>query len=106
PLRDRPEDIAILAAHFARKYSRPNQPAPEITPEAMKILLDCPWPGNVRQLENAIERSCVTARNGIIGVENLPPDVGGKIGGMSELTIDLTRPLGDQLNELTAKFEE
>jgi len=72
----------------------------------MEILLSCTWPGNVRQLENAIERACVTAREGVIGVTNLPPDVGGKAPVASDSRIDLATPLTDQLASLTAAFEE
>ncbi|MFL5331100.1 MAG: sigma-54-dependent transcriptional regulator [Gemmataceae bacterium] len=106
PLRERPEDIPLLAAHFARKYARANQPPPDIEPDAMEILLNCPWPGNVRQLENAVERACVTARNGIITTANLPSDVGGRTLVTPDFAVDLTRPLTDQLNELTSRFEE
>ena len=107
PLRERPEDIPLLAEHFCQKYARPGQPPPQVTPEAMQVLLRCPWPGNVRQLENAIERACVTARDGMIGPEHLPPDVGHKGGeSKSPFQVDLTRPLTDQLAEITRAFEE
>src|SRR5262249_33124189 len=75
PLRERPEDVALLAAHFTQKYARSGQPPYQIAPEAMEALLACSWPGNIRQLENAIERGCVTARDGVIRVENLPTEV-------------------------------
>jgi len=44
----------LLATHFAQKYSRPGQNAYQVSPEAMQGLLAYRWPGNVRQLENAI----------------------------------------------------
>lgn len=106
PLRDRLEDIPLLASHFARKYARPNHAPPEITPEAMDVLLSCTWPGNVRQLENAIERACVTAREGVIGIASLPPDVGGKGPSAADAPIDLDTPLTAQLAAITAAFEE
>ena len=107
PLRDRPEDIALLATHFIQKYARSSQSPPQISPEAMEILLRCPWPGNVRQLENAIERACVTARNELIRPENLPPDVGRRTDAKPHpLQADLSRSLPEQLTELTAAFEE
>ena len=107
PLRDRPEDIPLLAEHFCQKYARPGQPSPQITPDAMQVLLKSAWPGNVRQLENAIERACVTARDGQIGPEHLPPDIGHKGGeSKSPFQVDLTRPLTDQLAEITRAFEE
>ena len=107
PLRERTEDIPVLAAHFCQKFSRPGQAPPTISPEAMDVLLKCAWPGNVRQLENAIERACVTARDGVIDAKNLPPDVGRRTDGKSSpFQVDLTRPLPDQLAEITAEFEK
>jgi DNA-binding NtrC family response regulator len=106
PLRQRLEDIPLLAAHFAEKYARPGQPSLQIGPEAMELLLAYHWPGNVRQLENALERACVTARDGTIRPENLPGDVARPAPRGDALPIDLSRPLPDQLAELTAKFEE
>ena len=65
PLRERPEDIPLLAAHFVQKFSRPGTPPKTISPEAMEALLQHRWPGNIRELENAIERACVTTRDDI-----------------------------------------
>ncbi len=60
PLIERPEDIPLLAAHFTQKFSRPGAPPKAISPEAMELLLQHRWPGNIRELENAIERATVT----------------------------------------------
>jgi DNA-binding NtrC family response regulator len=106
PLRERPEDIRLLAAHFCQQFARPGQPPLEISPEAMDVLLKCPWPGNVRQLENAIERACVTAREGVIRPQNLPTDVNRRPDVKHPFHVDLSRTLPDQLAELTAAFEE
>jgi DNA-binding NtrC family response regulator len=107
PLRDRPEDIPLLVAHFCQKYARQGQPPANVSPEAMEVLLKCPWPGNVRQLENAIERAAVTARDGIITTKNLPPDVGYRPEGKQHpFQVDLSRSLPDQLAEITAEFEK
>jgi DNA-binding NtrC family response regulator len=105
PLRERPEDITLLATHFSEKYARPNQ-RPQILPEAMELLLACDWPGNVRQLENAIERASVTAKNGVIGPKQLPPEITERIQGRGSLTVDISRSLTEQLSELTSTFEE
>jgi DNA-binding NtrC family response regulator len=106
PLRDRSMDVPLLAAHFAKKYARPNQPPPEISPETMELLLACSWPGNIRQLENAIECACVTARDGVIRPNNLPSDVARRTPGSAAVSVDLARPLTEQLGELSASFEE
>jgi DNA-binding NtrC family response regulator len=109
PLRDRMEDIPLLAAHFAQRYSRGKIP-PEIDAEAMRVLLEFNWPGNVRQLENAMERACLTARDGVIHTNDLPPDTmragDGTPGKVNPFSVDLERSLPEQLSEITAKFEE
>jgi DNA-binding NtrC family response regulator len=73
PLRRRREDIPLLTAHFLDKYAEENKrKVKEITPEAMRILMDCSWPGNVRELENTIERAVVLCTSERIGPELLP----------------------------------
>ena len=107
PLRDRPEDVPLLASHFVQRYARAGSPPPEVSPEAMQLLLNYPWPGNVRQLENAIERACVTAREGVIRPAHLPPDVSKEVPARtSQMQVDLARFLPEQLAEMTAAFEE
>ncbi|MCX7822982.1 MAG: sigma-54 dependent transcriptional regulator [Syntrophobacterales bacterium] len=60
PLRERKEDIPLLVRHFLEKYSeREKKPVNSIAPDAMKLLLEYDWPGNVRQLENAISHAVV-----------------------------------------------
>ncbi|HEV3238227.1 MAG TPA: sigma-54 dependent transcriptional regulator, partial [Gemmataceae bacterium] len=75
PLRERVEDIPLLATHFAEKYARPGEQAKGISPQAMDTLLQYRWPGNIRELENAIERACVTCHTGQIEPDDLPPDL-------------------------------
>jgi DNA-binding NtrC family response regulator len=106
PLRERPEDVEVLASHFTRKFARPGRPAPDIDGEAMEALKKAAWPGNIRQLENAIERACVTSRDGVIRLHNLPRDIAGRAEVKHPFQVDLARPLPDQLAELTAAFEE
>jgi len=73
PLRRRREDIPLLTAHFLDKYAEENKrKVKEITPEAMRILMDSSWPGNVRELENTIERAVVLCTSERIGPELLP----------------------------------
>jgi len=73
PLRRRREDIPLLTAHFLEKYAEENKrKVKEITPDAMRILMDSSWPGNVRELENTIERAVVLCTSERIGPELLP----------------------------------
>jgi DNA-binding NtrC family response regulator len=106
PLRERTEDIPLLAGHFLEKFSRPGAPPKTISPEAMETLIHHRWPGNIRELENAIERACVTSRDEVIRAENLPSEILKPGRPRYQLSVDLARPLTEQLNELTAAFEE
>jgi DNA-binding NtrC family response regulator len=73
PLRRRREDIPLLVAHFLEKYAEENKrKVKELTPDAMRILMDHSWPGNVRELENTIERAVVLCTTERIGPELLP----------------------------------
>jgi DNA-binding NtrC family response regulator len=73
PLRERPDDIPILAAHFAAKSAQKyGQPTPELEPALVEVLLDYPWPGNVRELENLIERLVVLSSSSTLGLEFVP----------------------------------
>jgi DNA-binding NtrC family response regulator len=89
PLRERREDIPLLAAYFAEKYARSSEGPKRIPPQAMDVLLNYSWPGNIRELENAIERACVTSPNGSIAVENFPPDILHPAHPRSPVVIDL-----------------
>jgi two-component system response regulator HydG len=77
-LRERSEDIGLLASHFLRVYAAKNNRRLEgFTDEALQRLEGYSWPGNVRQLENVIERSVVLARDRLIDARDLPEEVGG-----------------------------
>jgi DNA-binding NtrC family response regulator len=76
PLRDRREDIPLLADFFLRKYSDKNgRQMSGFSAEALETLAGHAWPGNVRELENAVERAVVLCRADTIGVEDLPEPV-------------------------------
>ncbi len=74
PLRERHEDIPPLAQHFARRiaYRMGLTQPPSISPRAMDRLMKQPWRGNVRELENIIERAAALDRDGILGMDDLP----------------------------------
>jgi two-component system, NtrC family, response regulator HydG len=76
PLRERGEDIPLLAQHFLTVFKKKNQKnIAGFSREAMDILLHYRWPRNVRQLENAVERAVVLARGENISAEDLPPEI-------------------------------
>jgi transcriptional regulator with GAF, ATPase, and Fis domain len=67
PLRERLDDVAPLAEHFARLFAeRLHKPVTGVAPDAMNRLLDYDWPGNVRELQNIIERAVILARSSLI----------------------------------------
>jgi DNA-binding NtrC family response regulator len=74
PLRERKEDIPLLANHFLQQFTEENHKnISHISPEALEILMRYPWPGNVRELENTIERAVIFSIHPIILPEDLPP---------------------------------
>ena len=76
PLRERREDIPLLAEHFMRIYaSENNKSITGLDPDALRAMLDHDWPGNVRELENAIERAVVLCSGGTLGLDLLPETV-------------------------------
>ncbi len=76
-LRNRPEDIPLLAEHFLRKHScvKTRHQIVHMEDAALQALCAYEWPGNVRELENAMERACVLCEAGVIKVSDLPPHV-------------------------------
>ena len=63
PLRERKDDIPLIAEHYARQYARKlGKPIHGVSPSAMEALLAYPWPGNIRELQNVVERAVILAR--------------------------------------------
>ncbi len=97
PLRQRREDIPALVARFLSEREKAGTfPAPTIRPEALALLMDCPFPGNVRELRNAIERALVVSQNGIIEPLDLPEHLREK----PAQTPEVRAPLESQNNEI------
>jgi DNA-binding NtrC family response regulator len=73
PLRERRDDIPLIALHYLRKISSINsKDIRSISPAAMEVLMDFPWPGNVRRLINALEHSAATCKSDVIEITDLP----------------------------------
>lgn len=79
PLRDRAEDIPVLVAHFLRLFRNDSSAVRSISPEAVDELTAYAWPGNIRQLENAVRRIEALCPSEIAGVDDLPPRVRGAV---------------------------
>jgi two-component system response regulator HydG len=75
PLRERRQDIPILAAHFLDRLSRSSGQERTLSDDALKAMLAYDWPGNVRELENCLERACALTTGPTLHVGDLPPAV-------------------------------
>jgi two-component system response regulator PilR (NtrC family) len=89
PLRERKEDIPLLVVHFLKKASKIPK---RVSPDAMRVLIDCPWKGNVRELENIIERVALLVDKQEISLSDLPLEItaiagiGGETGDPLEFS--------------------
>ncbi|MFH0879631.1 MAG: sigma-54 dependent transcriptional regulator, partial [Lentisphaerota bacterium] len=73
PLRERGHDLSLLAQHYVRELAKENGKSIEtITPEAMELLSAYPWPGNIRELRNVVERMIVLSHGGKLTVRDVP----------------------------------
>jgi Nif-specific regulatory protein len=72
PLRERKDDIPLLVQHVMRKYNTKNNTKIDITREAMAVLTNCYWPGNIRELENCITRFCTMSKSQLIHDYDIP----------------------------------
>jgi len=97
PLRERPEDIPVLAEHF-RQLAKPGVVAAPLSDEALANFMAHPWPGNVRELRNAVER--LTVMDEMPFVTQAPPATTGV-----EPPVDVQQPFKDAKNALVESFE-
>ena len=108
PLRERRADIPKLAEHFLNKFKQSRGANVKgLTPESMEKLLHYSWPGNIRELENIIERMVILAENDILGLEDLPPRISQitptaspSVGDIPEEGIDFNAVISDLENKL------
>jgi two-component system response regulator PilR (NtrC family) len=104
PLRDRREDIRLLAQHFLEKYGRENDKRHlELTPDALDLMEQYDWPGNVRELENVIERAVVLTTGNRIDVALIPDAV--RTSRPFQIPQFVMPPEGISLKEVMAAFE-
>jgi DNA-binding NtrC family response regulator len=77
-LRNRKEDIPLLANHYLKYYAEENGfPPPELSSESLRLMMDYDWPGNVRELENAMERGVVLSNGPTLSPDLLPQQLRG-----------------------------
>jgi DNA-binding NtrC family response regulator len=100
PLRERPDDILVLAQHFLREYTKENEKTiAGFTPEALAALRSYRWPGNVRELRTAIEHAVVLCRAGNVSPRDLPLNVRGGGAVESAASSPLLEPPGLTVRE-------
>lgn len=89
-LRERTKDISALATHFAVLYAaKTNKPVPVLEQEYLEALQRYPWPGNIRELKNIIERSVILNDNGQLTIKDLPPELQSATGTLAFSTFEL-----------------
>lgn len=98
-LRERREDVPLLANYFLKKFSVKNGGRKSIAAAAMKALENYNWPGNVRELENVIQRATVVAKGNVILPGDFPPEILGKSAPSSRTETEMTR--ANQSDDLT-----
>jgi transcriptional regulator with GAF, ATPase, and Fis domain len=95
PLRERAEDVPELALHFLRIYGqRAGKPGLQIDDDALASLKSYPWPGNIRQLENAVEHAVAFVEGPTVTVHDLPPDLAAAVEGLEAAAEWVQRPAG------------
>ncbi|MBC8318033.1 MAG: sigma-54-dependent Fis family transcriptional regulator [Desulfobulbaceae bacterium] len=109
PLRERGDDIPLLANHFVNKFSEQLQkPELEISPAAMRVLIASPWEGNVRELENTIERASILCSGNTIEPEDVQPEVALAERTIQPVTFQMDGhlPPGTRLPEMLDMIEK
>ncbi len=109
PLRDRSDDIPLLAIAFLKKAAEANRsPIKGFTTEAMAKLISYPWPGNVRQIKNIVERLVATVDSELIGVDALPPEIRGAAPQPAEVPIESQNvpKTADELKEMKQALKD
>jgi DNA-binding NtrC family response regulator len=101
PLKERREDIPMLVQHFIDRFSRDaGKKLQGVSPQAMKLLTDYAWPGNIRELRNTLERAVILCGGGTIEAEHLPSEVASGGGESAYLKL----PYGLPLREIEKEY--
>jgi DNA-binding NtrC family response regulator len=107
PLRDRRDDIPLLANHFLQHYARQHQkPVNALSPQAMELLLKGEWKGNIRELEHVLERAVILASGESVQPEELPPQIRrAENNFQAPQTFLLSLPFKEAKDQLIEDFE-
>jgi transcriptional regulator with PAS, ATPase and Fis domain len=99
PLRERPEDIELLARHFVERSIVPGRKRKGISPQALRLLQHYSWPGNVRELKNVVERALILSETDRLEIEDLPGNLQARAPFLSDAA-SLERPTLEQAERL------
>jgi two-component system response regulator HydG len=95
-LRERRQDIPLLAEHFLERMNRDSEQQHALSDEALKVMLAYDWPGNVRELENCLERACALTTNPVIHPADLPTSIAtGRVPGARDGTVSKIIPMAE-----------
>ncbi len=104
-LRERVEDVPLLAAHFLEKHARAfRREVSQFEPDALKVLTAYSWPGNVRELENVIERAVAVSKGQHVAAEDLPAELSVPTGGAPSGSAFTSLPYRDALEQVRERF--
>ena len=96
PLRERTEDIPLLVQAFLKRCSESDDVAPrEVAPAAMQLLMQYPWPGNIREVQNVVENIVISSAGPLLDVDDLPPDIRSAVPSVGG-----TFPVGITMREI------
>jgi two-component system response regulator PilR (NtrC family) len=99
-LRERREDVPVLVEHFVRRLNpRLKRRVLGVDGEAIQALMEAPWRGNVRELENVLERAMILSEDDTLGIDDLPADLVGRSGASAPA------PVPDDLRQAARAFE-
>jgi DNA-binding NtrC family response regulator len=106
PLRERPEDIAALAEGFLRRMNRSRTRVVEsIHPVVLEAFQQYGWPGNIREMENLIERACILETSSVLTPESFPPDIFARGTSSAQIPLDVNRKLAEVRKEAVDAVE-
>ena len=86
PLRERKEDIKAIGEYYLAKYAKEFRKTISFAPDTLEILTSFSWPGNVRQLQNTIERGAVLVKNDLFTPDDLPLEISGEFRSKMEVS--------------------
>ncbi|MCM0083411.1 sigma-54 dependent transcriptional regulator [Geomonas sp. Red32] len=107
PLRERTEDVDALAAYFLDEFSRSfGRDFGGVSDEAARLMRNYPWPGNIRELRNVIERICIMHKGPMLRPEHLPPEISGAVPPQPPSAAPAPLPPGMGLEEAISSYEK